>query len=335
MEKTKVAVIGLGGIAQIMHLPALLKISNVDIVALCDKELNRAKNIAKKFNIKQYFKEVDSMLESVPDLDAVVIATQTDVHAEIAVKCLEAGKDVLIEKPIARNYAEAQKIVDTAEKHKKNLMVGMNNRFRNDTMLQRSFVKGNEMGELYYVKTGWLKTQSSNEKWFIEKEKSGGGVFIDNGIVMLDLGLWMLDFPDVKSISAINYFHNTKSVEDSNFTLIKFKNGTALTIEVSWSFLRGGEFFYSNVFGTNGSSSINPLRIYKKKNMELTEITPKLPKSVPSIVKNSFEFELKHFIGSIRGSHKLVSSGKEALKVMQIVEGIYKSAKLGKEISYN
>ena len=69
--------------------------------------------------------------------------------------------------------------------------------------------------------------------------------------------------------------------------------------------------------------------------MELTEITPKLPKSVPSIVKNSFEFELKHFIGSIRGSHKLVSSGKEALKVMQIVEGIYKSAKLGKEISYN
>ena len=238
MEKTKVAVIGLGGIAQIMHLPALLKISNVDIVALCDKELNRAKNIAKKFNIKQYFKEVDSMLESVPDLDAVVIATQTDVHAEIAVKCLEAGKDVLIEKPIARNYAEAQKIVDTAEKHKKNLMVGMNNRFRNDTMLQRSFVKGNEMGELYYVKTGWLKTQSSNEKWFIEKEKSGGGVFIDNGIVMLDLGLWMLDFPDVKSISAINYFHNTKSVEDSNFTLIKFKNGTALTIEVSWSFLR-------------------------------------------------------------------------------------------------
>jgi predicted dehydrogenase len=191
------------------------------------------------------------------------------------------------------------------------------------------------MGELYYVKTVWLKTQSSNEKWFIEKEKSGGGVFIDNGIVMLDLGLWMLDFPDVKSISAINYFHNTKSVEDSNFTLIKFKNGTALTIEVSWSFLRGGEFFYCNVFGTNGSSSINPLRIYKKKNMELTEITPKLPKSVPSIVKNSFEFELKHFIGSIRGSHKLVSSGKEALKVMQIVEGIYKSAKLGKEISYN
>lgn len=335
MEKTKVAVVGLGGVAQIMHLPALKKIANVDIIALCDKDLNKAKNIARKFSVKQYFKEVDTMLKDIPEIDAVILATQTDTHADIAIKCIESGKDVLIEKPMARNYHEAQKIVEAADKHKKHLMIGMNNRFRNDSMLQRSFVKGKEMGDLYYVKTGWLKMQSSNEKWFIEKEKSGGGVFIDNGIVMLDLGLWMLDFPEVKSISAINYFHNTKSVEDSNFTLIKFKNGTALTIEVSWSFLRGGEFFYCNVFGTNGSSSINPLRIYKKMDIDLTEITPKLPSSFSSEIKNSFEFQLKHFIGSVRGSHKLVSTGKEALKVMQIVEGIYKSAKLGKEIILN
>jgi predicted dehydrogenase len=70
-------------------------------------------------------------------------------------------------------------------------------------------------------------------------------------------------------------------------------------------------------------------------NNELFDITPKIPKSISSVIKNSYEFQLKHFIGSVRGSHKLVSSGKEALKVMQIVEGIYKSAKLGKEILFN
>ena len=335
MEKTKVAVIGLGGIAQIMHLPALQKICNDDLVAVCEKDFNRAKTISKKHSIKHFFRDIDSLLSEVSVLDAVIIAAQTDVHAEIAIKCIEAGKDVFVEKPIARNYREALKIIETAEKHKKNLMVGMNNRFRNDVLMQRSFVRGNEMGELYYVKTGWVKMQSSNEKWFIEKETSGGGVFIDNGIVMLDLGLWMLNFPEVKSVSSVNYFHNTKSVEDSNIALIKFKNGAALTIEVSWSFLRGGELFYCNIFGTKGSSTINPLKIHKKMNNELFDITPKIPKSISSVIKNSYEFQLKHFIGSVRGSHKLVSSGREALKVMQIVEGIYKSAKLGKEISFN
>ena len=211
-------------------------------------------------------------------------------------------------------------------------MVGMNNRFRNDAMLQRSFVRNNEVGELFYVKTGWLKLQSSNQKWFLEMEKSGGGVFLDNGIVMLDLGMWMLNFPDVKSVSAINYYHNSKFAEDSNFTLVKFINGAALTIEVSWSLLRGGEFYYCNVFGTKGSTSINPLRIHKQMNGELFDITPKSVKTSASIVRNSYEHELRHFIGTVRGTHQLISSGKEALKVMQVVDAIYKSAKIGKEI---
>jgi len=58
---------------------------------------------------------------------------------------------------------------------------------------------------------------------FVDRDKSGGGVFLDNGIVMLDIGLWMLGFPEVHSVTAINYSHNTTSVEDSNFTFVKFK----------------------------------------------------------------------------------------------------------------
>lgn len=210
-------------------------------------------------------------------------------------------------------------------------MVGMNNRFRGDVMLQRSFILAGEMGNLFYIKTGWLKTQSSNTRWFTEKDKSGGGVFLDNGIVMLDLGMWMFGFPEVYSVTGINYFHNTKSVEDSNFTLVKFKNKACLTIEVSWSFLRGGEFFYCNVYGEKGSSSINPLRVFKKMDSELYEITPKTKKDTGA-TKSSFEYQLKHFIGALKGHHKLLSSGKEALKVMQVVDAVYKSAKLGKEI---
>jgi len=164
MNKTKVAVVGLGGIAQVMHLPSLLKMKEVELSAVCDTEIAKAKNIAVKYGIKKYYKEVDDMLKEYPDLDAVVISAPTNAHKELAVKCLDAGKDILVEKPLARDYKEALAIVEAAERNKKNLMIGMNNRFRNDVMMQRSFVRGNETGDVFYVKTGWLKTQSSTQK---------------------------------------------------------------------------------------------------------------------------------------------------------------------------
>jgi predicted dehydrogenase len=334
MEKTKIAIVGLGGIAQVMHLPILGKNKDVELLAICDKEFSKVKNIVKKYNITKGYKDVDLMLAENPEIDAIIIATRTDDHAETAVKCLDAGKHILVEKPIALNYSEAAKIVEAAERNKKILMVGMNNRFRTDAMLERSFVKGKELGEIFYVKTGWLKTQSSDQKWFTDMEKAGGGVFIDNGIVMLDLGMWMLGFPETKSVSAINYNHNTKTVEDSNFTLIKFKNGSSLTIEVSWSLLRNGEFFYCNVFGTNGSATINPLRIHKMVNKQMFDITPKNIKQTNANYKNSYENEIKYFIGAIRGTHTPISTGKEALAVMQIVDAVYKSAKTGKEVVF-
>jgi predicted dehydrogenase len=332
MEKTKVALIGLGGIGQIMHLPALLKLKEVEIEAVCDKDFGKAKNIAKRHSIKKFYKNTEDLLSENPGINAVIIATPTDTHFDISIKCLEAGKNILVEKPVARDHKETGKIVEAAEKNNKILMVGMNNRFRNDVMLQRTFIKSKEIGNVFYVKTGWLKMKSSAEKWFTEREKAGGGVFIDNGIAMLDLGMWMMDFPEVKSVSAVNYYHNTKTVEDSNFALIKFKNGSALTIEVSWSFLRTREFYYCNVYGTNGSTSINPLRILKKMDTELFDITPKTIKLSPHEIKSSYEFELKYFISTVCGKSSLISTGREAMSVMQVVDNVYKSAKLGKEI---
>ena len=334
MEKTKLAVVGLGSISQVMHLPILSKLKEAELTAICDKDNSKFKNIAKKYSSAKAYKDVNALLEENPEIEGVIIATRTDDHMTTAIKCLEAGKHVLVEKPIGLNTDEAAKIVDAGEKNKRMVMVGMNNRFRADAMLERNFIRAKEIGEIYYVKTGWLKSQSSNEKWFTNMEKAGGGVFVDNGIAMLDLGMWMLGFPEVKSVSAVNYFHNTKAVEDSNFTMVKFKNGATLTIEVSWSFIRNGEFFYCNVFGTNGSGNINPLRIHKMVNKQMFDMTPKNIKHNPAMFKSSFENELKYFIGSIRGTHTPISTGKEALAVMEVAEAVYKSAAADKEIIF-
>jgi predicted dehydrogenase len=334
MTKTKLGIIGLGGIAQVIHLPILSKMDEVEIVAVCDSEISKAKTIAAKYNVDKYYKDVDKMLDENPEMSAVIIATQTNTHKEVAVKCLTADKDILVEKPIARNLKEAKEIIETAKKHKKKVMVGMNNRFRNDMMMQRTFTKAKEIGDIFYIKAGWVKPQSSNQRWMVEKEKSGGGVFIDNGIAVLDLGLWILGFPDVKSVTATNYFHNTKSVEDSSIAMIRFKNKSILTIEVSWSLLREGELFYCNVYGKEGSTSINPLRIYKRMEGNLYNITPKKLATPSNIFKKSYEYELQHFVGALRGNNNIISTGDDALKVMEITEAIYKSSKTEKEIIF-
>lgn len=334
MPKVKLGIVGLGGIAQVVHLPTLSKMDDVEISAVCDSEISKAKSIAAKYGVRKYYKDADKMLDENPEISAVIIATQTNMHKDVAKACLEADKDVLIEKPIARNLKEAKSIVDTAKRKNRKVMVAMNNRFRNDMMMQRTFIKAKEIGEIFYVKTGWIKPQSSDQKWIVQKDKSGGGVFLDNGIVMLDLGLWIMGFPEIQSVSAANYFHNTNSVEDSSIAVIKFKNKSVLTIEVSWSLLRDGELFYCNVYGKEGSSSINPFKIYKRMEGNLYNITPKKLVLPSNTFKKSYEYELRHFVNAVKGEINLISTGEDALKVMEAVDAIYNSAKKDREIIF-
>ena len=139
MGKTKIALIGLGGIAQLTHLPILSKLQNVDLVAVSDINKNRLKVISEKYNIKNSYTDYRELLAK-EEIDGVIIATPTDTHAEIAIESLNAKKDVLIEKPISRNLDEAKAIQAAARKNKKQVMVGMNLRYRPDSMLMRSLI---------------------------------------------------------------------------------------------------------------------------------------------------------------------------------------------------
>ncbi|MCX6141772.1 MAG: Gfo/Idh/MocA family oxidoreductase, partial [Ignavibacteriales bacterium] len=128
------------------------------------------------------------------------------------------------------------KIVNAAKKNQRKVMVGMNNRFRPDSMILKSMIQGGELGKIYYAKAGWLRKLMTKSPWLTRKEKSGGGVVLDLGIVMFDLAFWLMGYPEAKEVVASVYSHNTKGVEDSTVVFIKMKNGSTLTIEASWSF---------------------------------------------------------------------------------------------------
>ncbi|HEY3250253.1 MAG TPA: Gfo/Idh/MocA family oxidoreductase [Ignavibacteria bacterium] len=333
MEKTKVLIAGLGGIAQVAHLPILSKMDNIEIAGLCDVDKGKAKSISSKYNVKNYFTNFDEMLAKV-QADCCIICSPNNVHKEQSIKAIENKLHVLVEKPLARNFIEAQVIVDTAKKHNRKLMVGMNYRFRPDIMMQESFISARELGNIFYVKAGYLKKRSTGEDWSMMKEAAGGGVFMDLGIVLLDIALWLMKFPKVKSVSAVNYYQTLKDVEDSTFAFLRFENNATIALEASWTLLRDDDLFYCNVYGTEGSAAINPLKIFKRMHGTLVNVTPLKMEKPANTFKRSYEYELVHFFKSIQEDTGLISSGTEALERMKIVDAVYKSAKSGKEIIF-
>ena len=333
MDKTRVLISGVGGIAQVTHLPILSKMENIEIAGVCDIEKGKAKSIAAKYNIKDHFSDFNEMISKV-EADCVFITSPTGSHSDQSLKAFKKGLHALVEKPVARTYSETEKIVHAAKKAGKILMVGMNNRFRPDLMMQESFISAGELGEIFYVKTGFLKKRSTVEKWALNKKESGGGVFMDLGIVMLDIALWVLKFPKIKSVSAVNYYHSFKDVEDSSFALLRFANNSTVTIETSWTLHRETDLFYCNAYGREGSTGINPLSIYKQMHGTLVNVTPLKLEKPANIFKRSYEYEISHFINCVRSNTKVLSSGDEALERMKIVDAVYKSAKSGKEIIF-
>lgn len=331
MEKSRVLITGLGGIAQIVHLPILSKMENVEIAGICDIDKSKTKSIAQKYGIKEAYTSIDEMLNNV-EADCLIVTSPTSLHHEHSIKGLKKGLNVLAEKPLARNYAEAAEIVDAAKKAKKLLMVGMNHRFLPEVMMQESFVSAGEIGEVFYIKAGYLKKKSTTEKWSVNKTESGGGVFMDLGIVVLDIALWMMKFPKIKTVSAVNYNHAFKNVEDSSFVLLRFQNGSTISIEASWSLHRSSDMFYVNVYGKEGSSSINPLRIYKNMHDTLVNVTPVKIEKPANVFKRTYEYELNNFINSVQTGKPSLSDGSEALERMKIIDAIYESAQSGKEI---
>ena len=333
MEKVKLGIVGVGWIAQIIHLPMLLKLPEADVVALCDTDKSKLRLVGEKYGVKRLYTEIQRMLEN-EDLHAVIVCTSTDAHKDATNAVLNAGKDVLVEKPIARRYSEAVEMAETAKATKRKVMVGMNHRFRPDIMILKSFIQGKELGKISYVRVAWLRRRASDATWLLNKEKSGGGVFLDLGIAMLDLAFWLLGYPDVRRVTASHYNHKTKDVEDTSIVSIVMKNGTLVNIEVSWSMSVDDDVYECSIFGAEGSATLNPLRINKELHGNLVNLAPAKIEPPQYLFKRSYENELRHFLGAIRDLHPIISTADEAVQRMRVVDAVYRSAKLGREVLF-
>lgn len=329
----RLGLIGVGVVAQVNHLPALKGRRDVEVVAVCDDDVEKARMVAQHFGIGRAVADYETLLRN-EELDAVIIATPNHLHAPMAQAALGYGKHVLCEKPPARNAAEASQIADAAKRSGKVLMYAMNNRFRGDVQVLRGYLERQELGKIFYAKTGWLRRRSEvrGPGWYENKRSSGGGVLMDLGVQMLDLSLWLLGNPQVVSVTASKYVTDPrKDVEDTVAAFLLLEGGASLQLEVSWALLLEKNFPYLNLFGTDGAALLNPFRIHKELNGNLLNVTPAL-ESARNIYKQSYEQELDYFLRCITQGERPMASAEEGRELMRIIDAIYQSAEARREV---
>jgi len=331
MQTVRIAVVGTGGIAQLAHLPVLSKFPDVELVALCDHDRMKLRFLGEKYGVKSLFTSVEEML-SHTEIDAVDICVSTESHVDVAIAALESGAHVFVERPLALTYSEAARIVDVARRANRLLMVGMNNRFQPDAMILRSFIEARELGKVFYVKAGWLRRRDFVQRGDPRKGASGGGILVNEGLVLIDFALWMLGFPDVEKVSTTAHSILGLGVEDSIVALLRLVHGGTIFIEASWAARVEEDIFYCDVFGSDGTGMLNPFRIQKIMHGNLVNVTPSKMEQGREAFQRSYQNELRHFIGAVRGLHPVVSTGEEALHRMRLVRAMYRSIEQREEI---
>jgi predicted dehydrogenase len=329
----RLGVIGAGVIAQVNHLPALKGRTDVEVVAVCDDDAEKARLVAQHFRVGRVVTDSEALLR-MDEIDAVIIATPNHLHAPMTRAALGYGKHVLCEKPPARTAAEAAQMAEAAARSGKTLMYAMNNRFRSDVQVLRGYLERQELGKIFYAKTGWLRrrTDRRGPAWYENRRSAGGGVLMDLGSQMLDLSLWLLGNPDVISVTATKYVTDPrKDVEDTVAALLVLDGGASLTLEVSWALLLEKNFPYLNLFGTDGAALLHPFRIHKELGGNLLNVTPPLD-TTRNIYKQSYEQELDHFLKCVTQGERPVAGAEDGLRLMRVIDAIYQSAEARHEV---
>jgi len=331
MTSLNVALIGAGNIAQSIHLPIIAGMAGVKLVAIADRQKSKAQILADKFGAEYAVRSMEDVLK-LPNVDAVFVTTSTDAHAENALAAIKAGKHVFVERPVGRTLQEALDIRAAAHEADVQVMVGMNHRFRPDIVLMKNAVDRGEIGPVFYIKAGWVKQRSTDARWLAQADKSGGGVLVDLGIVVIDMIMHVFNFGRVRSVVCSTFHQETKSVEDVVVAMLHFENGSIATIETSWSIMRAEDLYYCNVFGKKGSAFINPFKLVKREGNEFHTTQPQHQKSQLAVYMKSYESELKHFVNAAKGLVPMISTVDDAVERMKIVEALYASAELKREI---
>ena len=344
--KLKIGIIGCGMITKERHAPEYYANENCKIVGFFDKDIQRAQAMAEKYG-GVVCDSVDELLSM--DLDAVSVCVANAMHAEIAIKALNAGKHVLCEKPMAVTLEQCEAMVEAAEKNQKILMIGHNQRFAAAHQEARRLIQDGAIGKVLSFETKfghggpefWTKTPDT---WFFHKSQAAFGVMADLGIHKTDLMHYLLGEPIVKVQAIMNtldkrYPDGTLiDVDDNSFCFYQTESGVTGIMHVSWTFY-GNEKNSTVIYGTKGvlrcyDDETNAL-IWERKDGGIVRFDlgyiSKNSDATLGIHNNTGVID--EFVDSILNQREPLTSARESLKAMRVIFAALESARTGEKIT--
>ncbi len=347
--KFRIGLIGCGSIGH-CHSSAYKNLQDrVELVACCDLIEERANNFVNRYGYGKAYTDMYKMMEEC-ELDAVSVCTWNSAHKDCTVAALRGGANVLCEKPMAMNTAEAEEMKAEADAAGRLLMIGFVRRHGNDAATALDFIEKDYLGEIYHMKASYIRRVGFPGNWFGDKAYSGGGPLIDLGVHIIDLCRYLAGNPKPVTVYGVTFDKlgpkdNIRgnvaawqaestipkpkfNVEDMAIATIRFDNGTVLSAEASFSLNVKEDYQKIELFGTKAGLNLSPFTLYTDCNDMLADIT--IHGNVGT--GDFFTAEARNFIDAIEGKAKCKAPAEDGVELMRIFDAIYESARTGKSV---
>lgn len=343
--KLRVGIIGTGGMGK-THTASFMNNPAVEVTALCSRSKKRLSafcggkwnkveyahetlgDFQSRYKIQKGYTDAREMAKD-KDIDAVSITTPNALHFPQAKLFLQAGKHVLLEKPIAVNAKQCRELISLAKKHKRLLMAAQCWRFHPEVNEIKKFVQDKRFGKIVKTKSYGIHVNWGPPGWFIDKKLAAGGALLDMGVHAIDTVRYILGEPKAKKVYAkVTTAFGKYKVDDMSVLMIEFEDGTLSIVEAGWwhPYAEGGEAT-TVVMGTKGYGRIFPYEaaIYE----DGKKVT------YPSLAVQNFsneklyQAEINHFVDCIIQRVPCAAPGEAGLDAAKIMDAAILSQRRG------
>jgi predicted dehydrogenase len=345
----RVGIVGLGNIGQ-YHVDRLRELG-ANVVGGMDIDATARSHFTETYGIAAY----DDHEDLFDVAEAIIVTTPNKYHEEYATDALEAGLDVLLEKPLAHSVESAERIAATAQEADGFCMAGFNNRYANPVEAVKGHQADGRFGDVRHVEANYIRRRGipGRGSWFTSKEVAGGGALIDIGVHAIDLALYFLDFPEIVEVSGQTraQFGGREEysfiemwgedigpegfdVDDSASAFIRCADGSTVSLEVAWATNRESsqDFVLRGTdAGAKFDKSTGDLTVYESSEVGTDQLTDATVETRPNDAHKS---EQEAFLAAVAaGEAPERNTMEQALTVQRVIDAIYRSSERNEAVS--
>ena len=354
-KKIKVGIIGTGWIAE-SHVESYKKMPDVEIAALADLIPGKAAAFAKRYGVEgaRLYPDHQSMLAN-EKLDAVSVCTYNVQHAPCTIDALNAGVNVLLEKPMSVTLDEAAEMIRAEKKSGKLLSIGFQPRMDANMQQIKKIVEAGELGRVYYIQTGGGRRRGIPNSTFIEKRTAGLGALGDIGCYALDMVLNAIGYPKPLTVTGYtsNFFGTSTDyqspedaarfdVDDFAAAFIRLEGGVVLDFRIAWA-MHVDTPGDTIILGTKGALRIpstecwngtvgGPMKLYRDVAGEQVETVLPVLGADEGSFDGLFYKKIRSFLDAIENGGPAPVPSSQILYNQAILDGVLRSAELGREV---